>query len=383
MNWLRDNILKVVLGIFLLIIIAIVIVACTMGNKTTPDISEGYAALENRLQNAAIKYVNEHPNILPKTTDTIKKVKLDTLVNAGKIGKLHSPEDKSVVCKGYVEIEKLYEDKNEYKYIPYISCGKYYVTTTIADHIIDLETKNGEFNRTSEDGLYKFNNEYVFRGEYPNNFISIAGYLYRIIKIDENKQLQLISVGKTRDKYIWDDRYNYEKDRYYGINDFEKSRLNNSLLFVYENDNEEEGEIFITEEERSYIVEHDFCIGKRKIDDENIYSGAECAVTTPLKVGLITVNEYARASLDPHCNNLYEKSCANYNYFIMLDESNHYPFQTLTAVADNTYEFFMIDYEIYYSKTSSGKQLYPVVYIDEKTIYKSGTGTRLDPYIVR
>ena len=43
----------------------------------------------------------------------------------------------------------------------------------------------------------------------------------------------------------------------------------------------------------------------------------------------------------------------------------------------------MIDYEIYYSKTSSGKQLYPVIYIDEKTIYKSGTGTRLDPYIVR
>ena len=109
MNWIRDNILKIVGIIFAIIIILIIIVACSgMGSKPV-DSSSGYIELENRLQNAAISYVKEHPSILPKTTENIKKVKLNTLIEAGKINKLHAVDNNSVVCKGYVEIEKISE----------------------------------------------------------------------------------------------------------------------------------------------------------------------------------------------------------------------------------------------------------------------------------
>ena len=384
MNWLRDNILKVVLFVFVAIIVVVVIVACTMGGGKTQNTTEGYIALENKLQNAAISYVKEHKSVLPKTTETIKKIKLDTLIEAGKINKLHAVEDGSVTCKGYVEIEKLYEDKNEYKYIPYLSCGKYYVTKTISDYIIDKETENGTFNRTVDDGLYASNDEYIFRGEHPDNFIILGEHLYRIIKINSEGQLQLISTTRTEGYYMWDDRYNITKDDFVGITDFGKSRLYDTLVFLYENELEEQGEIYFSDLEKTYITEHDFCIGKRDTNDTNIYSGVECTETMPLKVGLISLNEYARVSLDANCTGIYNLSCSNYNYFTSLDTKSQNTITTLTAVSNNTYDYFSVSYtEVYPRKAYIEAPLYPVIYINDKVIYKSGSGTYIDPYVIR
>lgn len=46
--------------------------------------------------------------------------------------------------------------------------------------------------------------------------------LYRIIEITEDNELKLISTTKYQDSFVWDDRYNIEKDRNYGINDYAK-----------------------------------------------------------------------------------------------------------------------------------------------------------------
>ena len=384
MNWIRDNILKVVLITFTLIVITVIIVACSMGGGKPVDSASGYIELENKLQNAAISYVNEHPSILPKTTETIKKVKLNTLIEAGKINKLYAVDNKSIVCKGHVEIEKISEEEQNYRYTPYISCGKYYVTKTIANYIIDKETQNGEFVRTADAGLYNINDEYVFKGEYPNNFIYLGDHLYRIIKIDNENHLKLISTTRTLGYYTWDDRYNITKDTEVGINDFLKSRLYEGLDFIYNNVDEEEGEVFFSELEKSYIVEHDFCYGKRDVNDTNMYSGVECTETVPLKVGLINVNEYPIASIDPNCKGLYDKSCANYNYFVMLDTKRDNNIVTLTAASNDSYSFYKIDYrEVDVKKTDSSASLFPVIYISDRVIYKSGSGTYLDPYIVR
>lgn len=384
MNWIRDNILKIVGIIFAIIIILVIIVACSgMGSKPV-DSATGYIELENKLQNAAISYVKEHPSILPKVTENIKKVKLNTLIEAGKINKLHAIENNSVVCKGYVEIEKISETSKEYRYTPYISCGKYYVTKTISDYIIDKETENGEFTRTVDDGLYSMGDEYIFKGEFPNNFILLGDHMYRIIKIGSDKNLELISATRTEEYYTWDDRYNISKDYNVGINDFAKSRLYESLSFIYENKIEDEGEIFFTDLERSYIVEHEFCIGKRDINDTNIYSGAECTETIPMKVGLIGINEYARSSLDSNCRGIYDKSCANYNYFSKLDTKRESNLVTLTAIPNDTFSFYKVNYgEVETKKTENASSLYPVIFINEKVIYKSGSGTYLDPYVVR
>ena len=87
-------------------------------------------------------------------------------------------DDKTIYC--YVEVTKVYEDKEDYRYTPYISCGKYYVTKTIADYILDIETENGTFERTTDSGLYKVGDDYIFRGEDVKNFIRLGNHKYRI-----------------------------------------------------------------------------------------------------------------------------------------------------------------------------------------------------------
>jgi hypothetical protein len=58
---------------------------------------------------------------------------------------MRAVDDNSTTCSGYVEITKTDSGKNDYRYTPFISCGKYYTTRTIADYIINTETKDGDF----------------------------------------------------------------------------------------------------------------------------------------------------------------------------------------------------------------------------------------------
>lgn len=383
MNWLRDNIVKVliILGSAIVLIVILALVFTPKGDNTVQGTK--YGELETKLQNAAVKYIDKHRNKLPNDDETTK-VTLKTLISNNYIGTISAVDNSKVKCDGYVEITKIEDKENTYRYTPYITCGEYYVTKTIGDYIIDSETKDGTFNRTSDAGLYKMGDEYIFRGENVNNYLLLDEHPYRIVKIDKDKQLELISMYRTDDSYVWDDRYNIEIDSEDGINDFSKSRLFDSLKAIYEESKSENDDELFSSTEKEYIIPHDFCIGKRSLNDGNIYSGVECNQSISLKVGLLTINEYARASIDSNCNSIFDKSCANYNYFNALANSYYYNYETLTAVADNTYEFFRVRYgEVENATTSSDNQLYPVIYINTKTIYSSGTGTAEDPYIVR
>lgn len=384
MNWLRDNIVKVliILGVFVVVVVIVAIAFTPKGDNTVKGTK--YGELETKLQNAAIKYMAKHKKKLPQDSETVAKVQLKTLISNNYIGTISAVDNSNTKCDGYVEVTKIADKENTYRYTPFITCGEYYVTKTIGDYIIDSETKNGEFNRTTDAGLYKMGDEYVFRGESVNNFIALDDHLYRIVKIDKDKSLQLISVYRTNDDYVWDDRYNVDKDDEDGINDFLKSRLHDSLVDIYDNGESEVGGSMFSSEEQDYIIPHEYCIGKRSMADVNIYSGAECTQTVELKVGLLSINEYARASIDTNCTGILDKSCANYNYFNQLGTSSYYNYFTLTAVADNTYEFYRVSYgEVEPAITSYDGQLFPVIYINAKTIYSDGTGTAEDPYIVR
>ena len=383
MNWIRDNILKILIILGIAVVVIVVFALLTKPKGEVVIKGTKYGELETKLQNAAIKYVDKHKKLLPTTKDDITKIKLSTLVSNNYIGKLVAIDNSSTKCDGYVEISKISEDKNDYRYTPYIKCGDYYVTKTIGDYIIDKETNNGTFERTTDAGLYKYGDEYIFRGENINNYIKLDDHLYRIIKLDSNKSLQLVSVDRTQYSYVWDDRYNIEKNRNLGINNFEKSRLHDSLISLYAGKDEDHEEYF-SSIEKDYIIEHEFCVGKRSIYDNNIYSGVECKETIPLKVGIISVNEYARASIDPNCVGIFDRSCANYNFFNNLGEDRTYTFFTLTGILDNTYEIYRVRNEgVTNAKASSGSRIYPVIYINSKTIYSDGTGTYNDPYIVR
>lgn len=385
MNWIRDNILKIliILGVA---IVAIIVIALIFRPKEKDELVSGtkYGELENKLQDAAIRYINNHKKLLPTTTDNITKIKLSTLVGNNYIGKLVAVDNSNVKCDGYVEISKISEDESKYRYTPFVSCGNYYRTKTIGEYIVDLETEEGKFERTTDSGLYKMGDEYIFKGEEVKNVIKLDDHYYRIVKIDKDNQLELISVSSTNGSYVWDDRYNIVTDEEDGINDFVKSRLHDSLIKLYENSDPENEEVFFSSEEKNYIVQHDFCIGKRSSTDSGIHAETECKETMPLYVGLVNVHEYARASLDSNCKTIFDKSCVNYNYFKSLGRADNYSYLTLTGVADNNYQVFKIKYaEIVGTAASNSNQLHPVIYINSRTIYASGSGTFEDPYIVR
>lgn len=412
MNFIRDNIVKIGIGLVVLIILIVVINACSKMGGGTSDSEAGYLEMENRLQGAAIKYGEKNKRILPIKVEQVKKIQLSTLIANGLMNELHAVENPNVQCRGYVEITKRDLEKDSYRYTPFIKCGKYYQTKTIAEHIIENEeiVTSGEGlyqvvvedeeptqteeekkeetttqNETEEEKETTKSNEeqsmYYFKGEYPNNYIKIGDRLYRILEISPENNLKLLSTKRTEYTYEWDDRFNVEDDDYTGINDFSKSRLKENLNMLYANTDENEFELFFTDEEKNFIVSHDYCVGKKSFNDKTISDKAECSVKEKLKVGLITLNDYYRTSIDKDCTANDKLACNNYNFLFTLTEGE---FFTLTANADNTSEVLMIDYgEITPVKAEKSKALYPVIYVDRNILYKSGTGSQEDPYIVR
>lgn len=365
MGFIRENILKI-LTIIVVFIIIIVICMFAFGGSGSKK-NKSYSSIENNLIISTKRYLNDNKKLIPQKEGETTKINLDTLVNAEYSNSLVALEDENVKCSGYVQITKI---KENYNYIPYIKCGKYYETKKISDKLKEnVQTVIGE------DGLYAIGNKYVFKGENPNNFLRLGQRLYRIIEINENNEIKLISTEKYENSVTWDDRYNVERDNTDGINDFSKSRLKDSLEQIY-NSSE-----YFSESEKNKMIAHDVCVGKRYKTDLSLDQTTECSVQYPgMNVSLIQLSDYARASLDSNCNSISSRACENYNYFENITSS----YRTLTAVADNTYQIYYISYgQVNTTRASGNFSVYPVIYIDSLSIYNSGDGTLENPYIIK
>lgn len=368
MGFFRENGLKFLLIFAVVIVITIIFTFVFSGSSTK---IETYNDMELSLKNAAIKYVNSNSSLLPKDETTLKKINLDTLVNEKKIDQLYALDDENIACTGYVTIVK---KDDSYIYTPYIKCGKYYETKTIGNYIIDNEEI-----KTSNDGLYKYGDTYVFRGENPNNYVMLGDKLFRILEITNNNELKLIAYKRANVdgadvEFVWDDRYNSEKDDNRGINNFSKSRLKDGLENLYNS-------AYFSNSDKEKIIKHDLCVGKRAFSNTSIDSKAECSVIEKDQyVGLIQVNEYARASIDEKCNAVNKPECQNYNFIYSLG----FNIRTLTAVSDNTYQIYYISNgELSVTNASNSFYALPVIYIDKDVVYQGGVGTLDKPYILK
>lgn len=363
MGFFRENGLKFILIFAVVIVITIIFTFLFSGGGTK---IETYNDMEVSLKNAAIKYVNSNSSLLPKDETTLKKINLDTLVNDKKIDQLYAIDDENVACTGYVTIVK----KNDsYVYTPYIKCGKYYETKSLGKYIIDNEEV-----KSNDDGLYKYEDTYVFRGEDPNNYVMLGDKLFRILEITNNNELKLIANNRTDMQFVWDDRYNSEKEDNRGINNFSKSRLKEGLETLYNSE-------YFTDSDREKIIKHDLCVGKRALSDNSMDGKTECSIIEKDQyVGLLQVNEYARASIDEKCDDANKPECQNYNFLSDLSTS----IRTQNAVADNTYQIYYISGgELYITNASNSFYALPVIYIDKDVLYQGGEGTLDKPYILK
>lgn len=325
-----------------------------------------YDNVEIKLKNAAVEYYKDHSELLPNVEGNTVSVDATTLHESKKIKSLDKIVKKGSSCTGEVKVQK---NGDFYLYTPYLDCGEEYKTTNLTDKIL-----SDNHVVTEKDGLYAFGDDFLFRGEKVNNYVSFSGKTWRILRINADKTIRLIE-DDVEYTGVWDDRYNITRQGYTGINDFFKSRLKDGLENVYNKMG------LFNDTAKSQIVSKGLCVGKRSISETDNSGSVECStVTDPLPVGLMQVNEFMIASLDPNCSFATDAQCSNYNYLANYTKSTW----TLNADLDSTYKSFKFTGDGFTSSINSNESGFRlVINLSGNLMYIKGSGTQTDPYIVK
>lgn len=368
-----------VLGVIVIFIVAIIVIKISSGGTLS------FEKIEKKLEGAAEKYLKDNDSLLPKKIGETIEVSSDTLVSGGYISDLTEYTKEGVVCSAKVIVGKY--DKEKYDYVADLDCGDEYTTTFLADYLIenDLTTsgnglykmedvvETGETLGIDEDGYDLSSNElmqgYIYRGEAVKNYVSIDGALYRVVKIDGNNDLTLVSLSrKVKGKF--DDRYNSEALKDYGINKYSLSRAYEGITKHYET---------ASETIKSKLVTKNVCVGARNADETVTDGSVECAeVFKDQLYSLLPMYDIMNASLAEECTSTMSNECINYNY--LADGTT---FWTMTPSSENTYETYKIGTNVDQSRTNTTSVYKFVYYFSNRVKFESGTGTETDPYIVK
>lgn len=356
MNKKQKALVKGILLFFLICIILVIVIGFFKNRKLS------YSEIENKLVNAAEKYYADHTDLLPKENGGTVTVDSLTLME-NKYMKAFEKYNKNVVaCSGSVAVT----NNNGYNlYIPTLKCEGY-ETISLYNQILKSEEIV-----TEKSGLYEMDGEYVYRGEFPNNYVKFAGKTWRILRLTSGGEVRLIDVGTYQEK-PWDNRYNVNAKYSAGITKYEISRIKDHLANIYNED--------FKEDEKSYIVSKQLCIGKRNKKEVKNDGSIECATLTEesYPIGMIQVNEYIIASIDENCKLQTDSACINYNYLRKLEGSSW----TITASSANDYEVYYSSGAISTSVASEYRLIRITINIDGNMVYKKGSGTEDDPYVI-
>lgn len=353
--------LTLAFGAIIALVIIIIIIKLIIGNRV------GYDTVEEKMVQAAKEYYSENESGIENFKKISKgeiKVSTDTLVEEGYLKELSKIiPDKEISCSGKVTVKM----NNGYTlYSPYLDCGDAYKTKYLNEVITSNIVESGN-------GLYKIENDYVFRGEELNNHLKFADKDWLILRVRENGNIRLIELTK-REKIAWDDRYNVDVTSASGINDFNVSRIKDYLIGLY-NNNEEFNDI-----QKGYIVPTNLCIGKRNPNETKNDGSVECSeVVENWPLGLIQVNEYMIASLDSNCHISSDRSCENYNYFTDIYSS----YWSITTGANRSDKVYKLNPSPFDTSASSEASVRAVIELDPKSIYVSGDGSIDNPYIIK
>ncbi len=357
--------LKRLILIILLIIVGIIIISFVVPLFIGENLT--YEKLEQKIKSAAVTYYEENENQLPENGNSTI-LSYETLEENKLLKPIEKYLKKGVTCNAQVTVKNV---NGTYSYTPYLDCGKDYTTKEFYKKILeDNEVV------TIKDGLYIIGDKHVFRGELINNYVSFADNIWRIVKIDNDNTVELVSENSL-DSVTWDDRYNSEKGYNYGKNDYNVSRIKNALNDLY--DSEE----FISEDDKSLLASKQYCLDARG-NTENLKTNLTCnKLSENAFIGLLTVDEYINASIDDKCSNTTNYECQNYNYLSSNERLTS--FYTITPTNANTYQVYYVrnSGEINVTNCSSIMSLRPVIYLSSSAIYNGGNGSVDEPYTIK
>lgn len=348
----------IAVGVIILLFIVLGIAKLFRGNKLSFD------KIESKMVSAATKYYEDNPHLLPDSDVSSTDLQVSTLVDKGYMKELAEYTEKGVDCSGKIVVLK---NGSHYTFVPKLNCGGEHTTT---DLVKKITAKSNIVD--SGDGLYQTNNEYVYRGEKLNNYVSFAGKVWRILKITSNNEIRLIQ-NDTFDSVDWDNRYNTDEKTNSGINNFLVSRIKDDLEEIYN------GETF-SASDKAKIIPQKLCIGSRQEKDTSKDGSTECKTQTEdyYPLGLMQVNEFLVASIDSGCTDIYKRQCTNYNYLANLEKR----FWTITADSDSTSKVYYVDYMPNSSRASTYANIRLVINVSGDVNYTKGNGTLENPYVI-
>ena len=210
-----------------------------------------------------------------------------------------------------------------------------------------LSNKILEIERVTEgNGIHSINGGAVYYGNVTNNYVLYSGILFRIIKVNSDGTVKLITDQNVTSMV-------------YGTGDYESSYIRNYL-----NDNGLENTgIFYKKLNRpdDYLVASDYCFDK--IDTNSI----ECNKKIKEKVGLLTYNEYINAAAN-------EGYLNTNTYFWLANQSDD--------GAWYVFEEGGLNHQSHENDTYYSYGVRPVITIKSTVELLGGTGEKEDPYII-
>lgn len=265
---------------------------------------------------------------------------------------------------------------------------EYFASTIMNDNEVKKEplTKIGEEIATENEGLIETADDhglaYYFRGNVPNNYVSFAGLIWRIVKINGDGSVKLVLNNYTDITSNY-----YEENSELSIEDkliFTKTNINEKLTEWYKarlNDYDK------------YLVSSKFCIDNREEKNEegtkyylagtrlkNEYTATyNCeATSTNERIGLLSADEVVLAGGSFHSDNT--------SYYLYTPEKE-VAFWTLTPNRsdENNVIFFEVGTNGKLEENAVGsyyRGLKPVINLLKKT-YVTGKGTEQDPYVIK
>lgn len=345
------------IAVMVVFIAIILIISLLSGGRVT------FEAFEKKVNKIALNYALDRTDILPISGEETT-ISYQELVDAGKAKPISEMlKDKNASCEVTIKIK----NNNEYYMaITTLDCGDKYQSKSLKNKVLE----NNKIVDSSY-GLYQINNEYVFRGEKVDNFIKFNNKLWRIIKITSSGDLRLIEVTR-KENYVWDDRFNSQRNSKTGINDYRVSRIHDTLTDIYNNE--------FDPNIKSYIARQDVCLGKRDSKSTDNSGSIECSdVLTNQYISLVQAYEFAVASIDSGCKALTDDECTNYNYMANFDKT----FWTITADTYKTDKVYKISSSVMSSTTSSSSAIKVVIHLDGDVLVGDGDGTEGNPYTIK
>lgn len=346
------------------IILIFVVISAVIGSKVSDK------QLENIMIKAAKQYIEDHPEKLPDEIFGVHEITLSNLVTGGYMKEITKLKGKDTSCSGSVFT---YFNNGNYSYsVKLKNCDSKDESSTLAEKITSDENIVEQGS-----GLYYYpeRGEYVYRGEYVDNYIKFANQVWRIMRVDANGNVRLLQ-NQTGLLVQWDNRYNVDKKANLGINYFEgteSSRIKDAIIDYYNNEEN------FTGLDKSVMIPTEFCVGARADVDYDKTGVIECTTKSELMgIGGPNVSELLEISLDVNCNSTLSQSCANYNYLTHLKTLG---FWTVTPTSANSYQAYSVNTGlISASNASVVKKVSVVAVINGNIKYKKGTGTETDPY---